>query len=197
MKNEHPAEKVLVVPRSLADALCQAVFGPPSPILEKIILDNHSFRDREEAEVNFSFKQVIPYIVVRHQDQFLMTQRTKKQQETRLHNLFSVGQGGHITDQDFLSKDPILGGLMREIREEFTLAPEYGCTPIGMLNDNSNEVGQVHLGLLYELRVSSLLEVAEKGKHIAQWATVPELRQNYALMENWSKVVMDHVICAA
>lgn len=165
---------------------------------------SHSFRDREEAETNFQFKQVIPYIVVRHKDQYLVSQRTSQQQETRLHNLFSIGQGGHITVHDFSTgthldaSDPILAGLMRELREEFTLGPEHGCNCIGLINDNSNEVGKVHFGLVYELRVSTpLLEVAEKGKHIADWGSVATVRSYYSRMENWSKIVVDNLIRAA
>ncbi len=97
MENQHPPEQVLVIPADLAGALCNyQVFGPSSPILEKIILDNHTFRAREEAETNTKFKQVIPYVMVRHGDHYLLTQRTSKQQETRLHGKFSIGIGGHI-----------------------------------------------------------------------------------------------------
>ena len=198
---KHPKENVLVIPTALAAELCPTQFGKPRPELERTILGSHSFRDREEAETNFSFKQVIPYIVVVNragEAQYLLTQRTSQQQETRLHNKFSIGQGGHINDHDFKSKDPILTGLMREVREEFKLAPEYGCSMIGLINDNSSEVAMVHFGLVYELRVSSLLlEVAEQGKHVAQWADVQTLRRHYEVMENWSKLVMDHVICAS
>ena len=201
---QHPKEQVLVIPATLATVLCPTVWGQPTHTLEPVILDSHSFRDREEAETNVQFKQVIPYIVVRHKDQYLVSQRTRQQQETRLHNLYSIGQGGHITDQDFKTganldaSDPILAGLMRELREEFTLAPEYGCRCIGLINDNSNEVGKVHFGLVYELRVSSLLlEVAEKGKHIAQWMNGIGLREYYDRMENWSKIVVDCAIRAA
>ena len=200
---QHPKEQVLVIPAKLATVLCPGVFGLPHPSFELVIMDSHSFRDREEAETNFQFKQVIPYIVVRYQDdaqqrKYLVSQRTSQQQETRLHNLYSIGQGGHVTDQDFKGKDPILAGLMRELREEFTLAPEYGCNCIGMINDNSNEVGRVHFGLVYELRVSSpLLEVAEKGKHVAQWMDGIAVRGCYDRMENWSKIVVDQVIRVA
>lgn len=198
---KHPKEQVLVIPTTLAAVLCPTVFGKPSPVIELSILDSYSFREREEAETNFQFKQVVPYILVRYKNQYLVSQRTIKQQETRLHNLFSIGQGGHVTDQDFIAgtsldaSDPLLAGLMRELREEFVLGPEYGCNCIGLINDNSNEVGKVHLGLVYELRVSTpLLEVAEKGKHIAQWMDGIAVRACYAKMENWSKIVVDHVI---
>ncbi len=208
MQNEHPKEQVLVISTGLATALCNyQVFGPPSPILEKIILENHSFRERQEAETNFSFKQVIPYVVVSAPLRpgvlaYLLTQRTNQQQESRLHNKYSIGQGGHINDLDFKSdttnQSPILVGLMREIKEEFHLDGISTCEPVGVLNDDSNEVSRVHLGLVYRVHVvSQYLEVAEHGKHTAQWATASELEGYYANMERWSQIVMEHVIRAA
>ena len=196
----------MVIPADLAASLCNyQVFGPPSPILEKIILENHSFRDREEAETNFSFKQVIPYVVVSAPflDDvivYLLTRRTNKQQEARLHDKCSIGQGGHINDLDTSDaitegQSPILIGLMREIEEEFHLDSFETCLPVGVINDNSTEVARVHLGLVYRVHViSRFMEVAERGKHVAQWATVEELEPYYSKMESWSQIVMDQVI---
>lgn len=199
MQTEHPPEQVLVIPAKLAEALCNyKIFGPASPVLEKIILDNHSFRDREEAEKNYEFKQVIPYVVVKHRDRYLLSQRTSKQQETRLHNKYSIGQGGHINDMDLTKGNPIAVGMVREINEEFTLGETELCGVAGVINDNSNDVGRVHLGLVYMLTVKSdKLHVAEEGKHIARWATLIELLPHYDAMENWSKIVMDHLLVPA
>jgi predicted NUDIX family phosphoesterase len=191
----HPSEQILVVPADFARAFAPNTYNAFPYDGERTFLERHSFREREEAETNQAFKQVIPYVIVRHHPHYLLTQRTNKQQEKRLHNLYSIGQGGHVNDKDFAHRDPILTGLLREIREEYWLSAEYGCSPIGVINDDSNDVGKVHLGLVYELRVSTpKLEVAEEGKHIASWATVAELQSRYAEMENWSKIVMDQVI---
>lgn len=212
--NGHPPEQVLVIPAALAEALANyKVFGPTSPILEKLILDNHSFREREEAETNFNFKQVIPYVLVCHTEackitekfslsvpaMYLLSQRTSQQQEKRLHSKYSIGQGGHINRLDFDgSHGPIINGLMREVFEEFALGRATECAPVGVINDNSTEVGKVHLGLAYTLRVDSLkFEVAEHGKHTAAWATKEGLEAHYDRMERWSQVLMDHVIRAS
>ena len=195
---QHPKEQILVVPAKLAVTLAPLLFNPVPFGLEQMLLAEHSFRDREEAETNYDFKQVIPYIVVRHGEHYLMSRRTAEQQEKRLHNKYSLGQGGHVKDTDFESQDPILTGLLRELREEFVLAPEYGCAPVGLINDDSTDVGRVHMGIAYELRVMDLrLEVAEKGLHEAQWLTAPQLREYYPNMESWSKILMDHVILPA
>ena len=168
---------------------------------------DHSFRERSEAETNTDFKQVIPYIMVTHnlhgRKYYLLSLRTKAQQETRLHDKYSLGQGGHINEFDFQKSsqahdpNPILNGLKRELREELTLAPEYGCAAIGLINDNSNAVGKVHLGIAYELRVASkFLEIpeAEQDHRTACYLDAEQLEQYYSSMESWSQILMDHVI---
>ena len=80
-------ESVLVVPRGVIDPLCKSVFTPDAAAVEKAVLGNWRFLDRNIAETDYQFKQVIPYVVVRHQDRCLLIWRTSKQTETRLHNL--------------------------------------------------------------------------------------------------------------
>lgn len=193
----HPKEQVLVITAALAKRLA------PKPFSKVVayettthILADCSFREREEAEKNFDFKQVIPYIVVTHGTKYLLAQRTTEQQEKRLHNLFSIGQGGHVNNLDFgQERSPIVVGLLREIDEEFHLGQISSMSMMGCINDDSNEVGRVHLGLVYIVSVDTpKLEVAEHGKHTAVWADLLTLDQHYDRMENWSKIVMDHVV---
>lgn len=201
-----------MIPTALALRLAPDAFNKVPIAIEGQILDAHSFREREEAETNFDFKQVIPYIVVTNDGfydaakqritpsdtLYLVSQRTSQQQEKRLHNKFSLGQGGHINELDFAGGgSPIANGLRREIEEEFKLHTILDFAPIGIINDNSNDVGKVHLGLIYQLRTGNLaFEVAEKGKHTAGWQGKEGLETLYDKMENWSKIVMDHVIRA-
>ena len=199
MSTVYPKEQVLVIPANLAESLCNyQSFAPAGLSVEKTILGSYTFLEREIAEQSFDFKQVIPYVVVTNTDntRWLLSQRTSQQQETRLHNKFSIGQGGHINNLDFGGgQSPIVNGMMREINEEFSLEDIRECVPFGLINDNSNEVGRVHFGLVYMLRVgSSKFHVAEQGKHIAQWATLEELEARYEQMEHWSQIVMDRII---
>jgi predicted NUDIX family phosphoesterase len=211
-------EQVLVIPVAIASSIAPNAFNPiPADIadIERLIVKNHAFREREEAETNFAYKQVIPYILVTNTGTcvitesggtvrpcyYLLTQRTSQQQEKRLHNKYSLGQGGHINDTDFRvhagngDRGPILNGLLREIKEEFTLTDVCECIPVALINDNTSEVSRVHMGIVYMMRVGSLeFKVAEQGKHAAQWATQAELPPFYDLMEPWSKLIYDHVI---
>ncbi len=85
--------------------------------------------------------------------------------------------------------------MLREVKEEFHLGATFSCDPAGVINDDSTEVGKVHFGLLYLLRVSSPdMSVAEEGKHTGQWATLAELQSHYERMETWSQIAMDHVL---
>lgn len=192
-------EQVLVIPTALAQKLAPKSFNMPSATNQesiiKVILDNHSFREREEAEKNYDFKQVIPYVVLSHTGRYLLTQRTSQQQEKRLHNLFSIGQGGHVNDLDFgtPTTSPIIAGMLREVREEFHLDDDLENRWLaGIINDNSTDVGKVHLGLMFAISLKvEQFSVAETGKHIARWASVKELSEHYDAMEPWSKILMD------
>lgn len=196
MSNKHPEEQVLAIPTRLAKSLAPKVFASVPVNIERMILANQVFLERKAAELDLNHKQVIPYVMVTCEESYLLSQRTDKQEEKRLHNLFSLGQGGHINELDFNgTRSPLIEGLMREIREEFQLAKILDCSPIGIINDNSNPVGRVHLGLVYRVEVDSRnFKVAEEGKHIAQWYSTLGLSAFYDRMENWSKILMDHVI---
>lgn len=207
------SEQVLVIPANVAATIAPSPFNrmPKNPAtVEQIILESHSFREREEAETNFAFKQVIPYIVVVNTGScavtesgcssapfmWLLAQRTSQQQEKRLHNKYSIGQGGHINNLDSDgSRSPIVNGLLREIAEEFTLEDIRDFTPVGIINDNSTEVSRVHIGIVYMMRVGSYqFQVAEHGKHTANWATREGLERFYEKMESWSQIVYTHLI---
>lgn len=194
--SEHPPEQVLVIPTTLAAELAPNVWGRVPLGVEQTILRHYTFREREEAEHNFDFKQVIPYIMVSHEADYLLAQRTAKQQEKRLHGKFSIGQGGHINQLDFHGKTGVLvNTIAREIAEEYTLTKILACNPVGVINDNSTEVARVHLGLVYWMRVGSPeFSVAEVGKHTAKWADLAETRKHYDRMESWSQVLLDHLL---
>jgi predicted NUDIX family phosphoesterase len=197
-------ERVLVIPAAVAEQLAPGLFAPTARNIEPVealIMKRHTFRDRAETETNFEFKQVIPYVVVACPKpggpSFLLTQRTTRQAEARLHNKFSIGQGGHINHLDMRGPRPILNGLNREIAEEFKLDEIIDCQPLGLINDNSTEVGKVHLGLAYLVRVGTpSLEVLETGLHVARWVAFNELGAFYPRMESWSQILMTHCLPA-
>ena len=160
------------------------------------ILKNQLFMLRDEAEYNFEHKQVIPYVTVRHNNDYLLLQRTAQQSEKRLHNKYSLGIGGHINPVDDMEEENIIiTSLYRELNEEVLVNDQDGLSFIGIINDESNSVSKVHLGLLYVLEASTRkFKVLETDKMTAQWVPENDLKNYYDGLETWSQVVYDHYI---
>ena len=155
------------------------------------------YRRRNLLEEDPSHKQIIPYAVICCDDMVYVFRRTKKQTEARLHNLYSLGVGGHmnpcanhVVDINYLHHE-----LEREMNEEVLV--HEGCKIenmqlIGFINDDTNEVGKVHLGVLYQICLNNKdIEVNEKEKMTGQWIKKSELKDYYQQMESWSKIYCD------
>lgn len=160
------------------------------------LLSNGLFKSRNELENDPSYKQIIPYAIICCNDMLYMFHRTKKQTETRLHNLYSLGVGGHMNpwgesiDVDYMNHE-----LKRELNEEVIVHKDCNIKdirPIGFINDDTNEVGKVHLGVLYHIKLSNMhIEINEKEKMTGQWIKITELKNYYSQMESWSKIYCD------
>jgi predicted NUDIX family phosphoesterase len=148
------------------------------------------FVPRSEAEEDSSFQQIIPYCTVMHSDgTYLMTYRTKQSTESRLHNLYSIGVGGHVNDG---GDDAVVSGLTREWQEEVICESPATAKLVGALADNSNEVGNVHLGLSFVVTPKSgHASVREVDKLTGVVATDDDLTSHYQEMETWSQIVLD------
>jgi len=152
-----------------------------------------SFIDRPKAEDDPAYKQIIPYAVIRHSERYFLLQRKSTQSEQRLHNRSSIGVGGHINPLEGAPESDVIGGcLTREINEELFIAPGYRETLIGLINDDTTEVGRVHLGVLFEIDSLSLdVQVRETHKMDGAWALLDHLEQSYDKLETWSQIVFD------
>lgn len=194
-------EKVLVVPRSLFDSL--GAFQGLSREVERylpIFLDpaHHSFVARSEAEEDPSLKQLIPYIIVTCGDRVLQYRRGSGSGETRLLKKRSLGIGGHINDEDGLGKDfdaaAYQRALLRELEEELNLPASFHFSqikPLALLNDDSNAVGEVHLGVVHQCELLSD-EVTAREEAIAElgFFSHEELQQRAEEFESWSQIVI-------
>ena len=156
---------------------------------------NTSYRPRSEMETDPSFKQLIPYAIVRWQDEgvtkvFRYT-RGKGQGESRLHAKSSIGIGGHISTLDENHQDPYAEGMRRELDEELILNTNYQETCVGILNDDSNEVGQVHLGVVHILDVESPdVQPREEDILEAGFEDVETLLADADRFESWSQICL-------
>ena len=150
-------EQVMVVE---SDALAPWIEGPFSEIWRNAVyvhaLQHHRFLDRPVAEQDPTWRQVIPYVLVRHAHRWLLLRRTSKQTETRLHHRLSLGVGGHINPTDPTGEDDIIqSGMKRELEEEIRLHGQYSVRYIGVLCDDADDVSRVHLGLVFVIDVDA------------------------------------------
>jgi len=193
-------ENVLVIQNSLLrdhikNTSSCLITGQKEQIFHNIIL-NQGFISRDEAEYNLDYKQVIPYVIIRNGNNYLLLKRLTGQTEKRLHHKYSLGIGGHINPDSSINGDNIvMKGLYKELNEEISVDDPADLNFIGIINDESNSVSKVHLGLLYELQAKSPgYRILETGKMTAHWVTKGELSELYDGLETWSQIVYDHYI---
>ncbi|HOZ99847.1 NUDIX domain-containing protein [Mesotoga prima] len=151
------------------------------------------FVRRSEAENDESMRQIIPYAVFRNRDEYLLMKRTKKQGEARLHELYSIGVGGHINLEDGrLPWEAFENGFQREIREEVSVKI-HSMDYLGILNDLQTEVSRVHIGVVYIAEVD-FGGFNEKEKFTGAMAEIKVLSEYRESMETWSQIVLDYLL---
>lgn len=157
-----------------------------------LIAHHAQFLPRYIVENDPSWQQVIPYLVFKHHDKFWLMKRTEKGGEARLHNLYSLGIGGHVRREDIEGKGSILDWAKREFEEEIDYQGEFQVIPLGLLNDDTNEVGQVHVGLVIILEGDSPeISIKEDHNQLGELLTLSEMEQYFDRMENWSQIVFE------
>jgi len=167
---------------------------------EETVLRHGFFVERDYAERTPSLKQVIPYTVVRRTDgEILVMRRLKKGGEGRLHGKLSIGVGGHINPEDKTDSEhanPLVGGTWRELSEEIVLEGRSELTPLGLINDDSNPVGAVHVGLAQMLTLDGQVRIREEeileGELLSP-ERLAALRDEGANFETWSSILIDHL----
>jgi predicted NUDIX family phosphoesterase len=187
-----PEEAVLVVPR-------EALMGPSGwrGVLDQgaepylaVIAREGRFAPRSVMESDPRFKQVIPYLVLRDRGRYFLMRRTRAGVDARLHELFSIGVGGHLNPGDV----DLAGGLTREWTEELDagFVPEFRL--LGLLNDDETEVGRVHVGVVFLAEADGRpVVVRETEKLEGRFVPPIELLAVHDRMETWSQLVFDFV----
>ena len=198
---DYKGEKVLVIKRELFDSLgsFQGMNTEAASYLPSILnSENTFFMDRALAEEDPSYKQLIPYCIFRvkssNGDKFLHYTRGKSGGESRLHAQISLGVGGHINPidkrDDHLGKETYMAGVNREIDEELNISGSYTNQIIGILNDDSNTVGKVHLGVVHLIDLDDE-EVCANEDAISELTLSPLNRlkgELYDRLETWSSL---------
>jgi predicted NUDIX family phosphoesterase len=190
------AERVLVVPTAIFHEA--GIFQGFSPRVEHYVprlLDPRHlrYRPRSEMESDPNFKQIVPYVVMKWRDQVFAYTRGKKATETRLQALRSIGVGGHISAEDAgLFESPYREAMFREVAEEVYLDSPYEERCIGLINDDSTPVGQVHLGIVHVFELTApKVKRREQALTQAGFVTLAELRTRREEFETWSQFLLD------
>jgi predicted NUDIX family phosphoesterase len=143
---------------------------------------------RSAAEDDPGLKQVIPYLVLRDGDRWFLMQRTRAGGDARLHDLWSIGVGGHLNPGDV----DVLGGLRREWAEELVAGFVPDFVPVGLLNDDTTAVGAVHVGIVYVADAAGRpVAIRETEKLAGAFATTDEVAAARDAMETWSRLAFD------
>lgn len=153
------------------------------------IINQHcEFHPRGLMEEDETFKQIIPYLVFKHGDRYFLMQRDSKASEARLQSKFSLGIGGHIRKEDMQEKN-IFDWAKREFHEEINYSGNLTIKPLGILNDDSNAVGRVHIGFVFLLEGDcgdiSIKSEMQSGKLM----TLAECGEYEDRLETWSGMV--------
>jgi len=155
------------------------------------------FAPRPELEEEPSRKQLIPYVLVRAPggSEFLTMRRRSAQSEQRLHHKISIGAGGHITESiDTDAPDALRSGMRRELHEELSVPDGTDVEYRGLLNDDSSDVGRVHLGLVFTARPPSRdVTVVETEKMAGEWRDLDGLEDDREQLESWSRLLLDPI----
>lgn len=201
--SKYAREEVLVVPRKVLEEI--GVFegirteGLDASVRKLMDPANHIFMDRAAAEEDPGHKQLIPYCIFRCGDRILHYTRGKSGGESRLHAKISVGVGGHVNPVDMgegrTGADAYHAAVTREIEEELDLPEEHEHRIIALLNDESNTVGQVHLGVVHLIDLKSDA-VSSREEALADLGFTPLAELNGAMferLETWSQFCIRHL----
>ena len=186
-------ELILVVKRSLL--IQHPWYGMRtqnvSQFLESVVT-HQEFLPRSLMEQDPTYKQVIPYIVFNHAGKYFLMQRRADASEKRLQNKYTLGIGGHIRQEDMVSND-IIDWATREFNEEIAYSGSLTWQPLGILNDDSNAVGQVHVGVVLLARGDSHNISIKSELKSGKLVTLEECKTLYDHMETWSQFIVDYL----
>jgi predicted NUDIX family phosphoesterase len=155
---------------------------------------NLVYRNRSEAEQDKRYKQLIPYVLIICNDRILRYRRGKGGQEKRLHGLYSVGVGGHISDEDhglFSSGIGYQEGMRREIMEEVAV-DQVKEAAVGLINDDSTEVGYVHFGVVHVMHVANeSIAGGRSGILAPEFISIAEAMKDPSVYESWLRFCLE------
>jgi len=194
-----PQENILVIRRSLFDELgaFQGLSFEPEKYLKAILSrGSNFFIPRLDAENNPGYKQIIPYALIVFENTVLHYVRGKKAGEQRLIAKGSIGVGGHMNESDeslfAMEEQAYRAGVEREVNEEIKIDTPFEDQIVALLNDDSTDVGRVHLGIVHIFKLKEP-KVQKREAMITglTFLTKDELTSRRASLETWSQICVD------
>jgi predicted NUDIX family phosphoesterase len=194
-----PNENVLVVRRKLFDELgsFQGLnFGVEKYLKAILSRGSNFFIPRPEAETNPAYKQIIPYALLAFEKTVLHYVRGKKAGEQRLVAKGSIGIGGHMNETDeslfAMDEEAYRAGVEREVNEEINIDTSFEDRIVALLNDDSTEVGRVHLGIVHIFKLKEP-NVQKREAMITglSFLAKEELMARRDSLETWSQICVD------
>ncbi len=158
-----------------------------------IITNHKEFHPRYLMEEDPTYKQIIPYLIFKHKDSYFLMERHKKASETRLASKLTLGIGGHIRKEDMESAN-IFDWAKREFHEEVNYQGDLTITPLGVLNDDTNDVGKVHVGFVFLLEGDSNNISVKSELASGSLVTLDECKVLQDRMETWSKLTLNSLL---
>lgn len=185
-------ERVFVVPRvAVVDGA--AWYGIRTDGLDAFVAAlerDGRYEPRDAMEVDPTFKQVIPYLVLRDDERYFLMRRTTGGGDARLHGRYSIGVGGHLNPGD----GGLVGGLRREWDEELVADFVPAFRLVGLLNDDTTEVGAVHLGAVYVADAAGrAVTVRETDKLTGSFVPPAGVEAVAEQLETWSRLIFEHL----
>jgi predicted NUDIX family phosphoesterase len=185
-------ELVYVVPREtiLGGGTWHGVRTTDTDEFLAVVAAHGRFEPRAAMEADPSFKQIIPYVVLRDGERYFLMRRTRAGGDARLHDAWSIGVGGHVNPGD----GDLAGGLLREWTEELVadFVPEFRL--VGLLNDDTTDVGRVHLGAVYLAEADGRrVAIRETDKLSGAFATRAQVQEVADRLETWSRLAFGFV----
>jgi predicted NUDIX family phosphoesterase len=192
-------ENILVIKRDLFDRLgsFQGLNFEIKRYLDAILSrGNNFFLPRAKAENDPSHKQIIPYVLIACANKVLHYVRGKRAGEQRLVAKGSIGIGGHLNDCDeslfAWDEAAYRAGVEREVNEEILISAPFEDKVVALLNDDSTEVGRVHLGVVHVFKLTEpKVDKREAVITNLSFLNRDELVARRDNLETWSQLCVD------
>ena len=193
-------EKVLCVKRNnLPENWVQKksiIVMEETAFFEKCSSFEFEFKDRTFVEKDSNFKQIIPYIVLQTKNLKDIAIYKRKGSEERLHDLWSIGIGGHINpidadeNQNSLKKI-IITGMERELDEELSNMCDKDLPQfIGLINEEETDVGSVHIGAVFRIITENKNDYTS-GDELVDFQWMKTEKAANLNLELWSKLAFE------